>query len=635
MKAGQIRPLRFECMESRRLLTCEIFFTGAPFQNPVNPCDVDASGDVAPVDALLIANALAANSWLPFSAALLQGIQPSAYLDVDGNDEVANEDFAAVAAALDDPNEEDPGSGDPNSGTISFSASNLSISEGTGIVPGTLYVNIEYTGSSPAGGTVSVSTRMSATAAHPANDGSPTSGFRDYWNHAESIGFSAAELMAGITTKTFYVDYRRDDIVEFQTETFEVVLEWINENGQSETLVVEASIEDDDSTLIWIEPADIPYQGKEGNGLLDGYDWFAIKLSNRVDVQFSVALSTIDGTATGGEDYEPWNQKRIEIAPLSSAEYFILPYIGDRKTEADETLTLKLVGKEWTSGPGTERTEVFIDPFQDAATGVIENDDSATLRLLHTSSTALEDSGMMEFEVKLVQPGELYAVASDADIIISYQTRDNTAFDQGILFGQNDFDGEPAGGQIVLPAGSSTVSIPVTLNPDQIVELDETFFLDITAINPNGRNIVLDSVTSATGTILHDDGTAQVRIFDAGSPEDNPNHAVSEINFLVSSDKLIDVPVSVNFVAVSGTATSIMTDLDYSVVTVGPTITLDPGSQIAGENIVVRVYGDWRNEPSIETFELKLLPNTLVAGGRPVTITKSIGQGEIFDSQDP
>lgn len=87
------RWLRLEPLEPRQMLTV------APFQNPVEPLDVNDDGLIEALDALLISNATSAQGG-DFEASLLQGVTPIEYLDVDGDDWVTDYDLDAVTDYL-------------------------------------------------------------------------------------------------------------------------------------------------------------------------------------------------------------------------------------------------------------------------------------------------------------------------------------------------------------------------------------------------------------------------------------------------------------------------------------------------------------------------------------------------------
>ncbi len=84
----------FERLEDRRLLCFPV--SGSPFQNPVNPCDVNDNGEVSGLDGILILNFISTNGSGPPPV----GFQPPPFLDVDGDGLVNQEDVDVVAEVV-------------------------------------------------------------------------------------------------------------------------------------------------------------------------------------------------------------------------------------------------------------------------------------------------------------------------------------------------------------------------------------------------------------------------------------------------------------------------------------------------------------------------------------------------------
>lgn len=82
------------------MLASDFFQTGAEYQNPANPWDVNVDGLVQPLDTMLVANRLLAHGGTAFSASTLAGMTPLEFLDVNGDDWVSTADFDAVAGQL-------------------------------------------------------------------------------------------------------------------------------------------------------------------------------------------------------------------------------------------------------------------------------------------------------------------------------------------------------------------------------------------------------------------------------------------------------------------------------------------------------------------------------------------------------
>jgi subtilisin-like proprotein convertase family protein/uncharacterized protein YegP (UPF0339 family) len=117
---------------------------------------------------------------------------------------------------------------------------------------------------------------------------------------------------------------------------------------------------------------------------------------------------------------------------------------------------------------------------------VNENDDLPSLSI-GDAVLVEEDAGTtpLAFAVSLSAPAEY-------EVSVGYQTRDDRAL-AGV-------DYQPASGQLNFPAGTLTRTFEVLVIADDLLEADETFFVDLT-----GAQGALVSDGRATGTIRNDD----------------------------------------------------------------------------------------------------------------------------------
>lgn len=160
-----------------------------------------------------------------------------------------------------------------------------------------------------------------------------------------------------------------------------------------------------------------------------------------------------------------------------------------------------------------------------------------------------------------------------------------------------------ASGTVSFADGETTKPISVTLTPDNIVELDETF--SITLSSPTRGTI---TGGPGTGTITNDD--ASVVSLTAGVVTEGDTGTAS-LGYTVTLTNPVDVPVTFNRATqATGTATS---GTDFTAVVASPT------SIAAGDtagNFSVSVIGDHLPE-STETVPVQL--SSLAAAGRNVT----------------
>jgi hypothetical protein len=154
-------------------------------------------------------------------------------------------------------------------------------------------------------------------------------------------------------------------------------------------------------------------------------------------------------------------------------------------------------------------------------------------------------------------------------------------------------------GRLTFQPGQTRASIRVAIEGDTVVELDETFFINLS----DPINVVLGDA-QATGTILNDD--VLVRIGDASVREGNAG--VVNANFTVTRSASQPVGnVTVAFSTADGTATA---GSDYTATS--DTLTFMPGE--LAKTITVPVFGDLAREAN-ETFFVNLtsVTNAVIA----------------------
>ncbi|NBB23039.1 DUF11 domain-containing protein, partial [Runella sp. CRIBMP] len=160
--------------------------------------------------------------------------------------------------------------------------------------------------------------------------------------------------------------------------------------------------------------------------------------------------------------------------------------------------------------------------------------------------------------------------------------------------------------------GSPTATVNVSVNADDIVELNEAFSVILSGA-PAG--VILTDATGA-GSITNDDQAT----FSVNSVSQNEGNAGTQnYSFTVTLDKAIDAAASVNIATTNGTATT--ADNDY----VANSTTLNfTGTAGETKTFNVVVNGDLKVEPN-ETFTVSL--SSVVASGRNVVISGPSGTG--------
>ena len=191
---------------------------------------------------------------------------------------------------------------------------------------------------------------------------------------------------------------------------------------------------------------------------------------------------------------------------------------------------------------------------------------------------------------------------SSTDVTVSLSTSGTAS--------QSDFD-LPA--NIVIPAGSLSASVDLTITDDDLFEPSETVIVSISS----PQNATLGTTVSDTITIAADPSDPQPsfqlatdssQIVEGNSGTQNVQIAVELVG------GVLDVPAEVDF-SVTGTADA----MDFSVVTTGPLV-FNPGQ--TSTTITLAVSGDTEFEPD-ETITVTLNSPTVAAlgGANQTTIT--------------
>ncbi|MDA1014273.1 MAG: putative Ig domain-containing protein [Planctomycetota bacterium] len=236
------------------------------------------------------------------------------------------------------------------------------------------------------------------------------------------------------------------------------------------------------------------------------------------------------------------------------------------------------------------------------------NNDSATLSI--NDVTQFEtDSGATTYTFTVT-----LSAAVDTGVSFDFASANNTATTAdsdytGISITTRNFASTMAG---------ATETVTVQVNGDQKVELDETFFVNLSNIAAGGRDVTFAD-SQGLGTITNDD-SATLSIDDVTQSETDAG--ATAYTFTVTLDTEVDTGISFDFATANDTATT--ADSDYT----GISTTRSFGSTVAGatETITVQVNGDAKVELD-ETFFLNL--SGISAAGRDVTFADNQGLGTI------
>ncbi|MEC4987821.1 MAG: Calx-beta domain-containing protein, partial [Oscillatoria sp. PMC 1068.18] len=423
---------------------------------------------------------------------------------------------------------------DDDQPVISITPATISQNEGN---TGTTTYTFEVTLSAPASQAVTVN--------YSTNDGTATVGNNDYVDNDGSITFAVGE-----TIQTITVEVNGDTTFE-PDETFSVSLDsvtgdaTIDPNADESTATI---VNDDGLPNLTIDDITVD----EGEGVAV----FTVFLDTPSSENVSVDFTTVPGTATE-DDYTPTNGT-LSFAPGETVATITVPIVDDLLDEFDETFSIQL------DNPSNATIT------DDTATAAIADDDEQP-NLSIDDLTVNEDDGNVLFTVSLDTP-------SGKDISVDFTTVNGSA-------GNGDFT--PTSGTVVIPAGQTSVNIPVTILNDSLDEPDETFTIELS--DPSNANIADDT---ATGTILDDDGQPNLTIDNISVNEDD-GVAV----FTVSSDAASGQEITVDFTTVTGTAT----EADFT--ENSGTVTIAPGE--TSTTITIEITDDNLDEAD-ETFTVAL-----------------------------
>jgi len=322
---------------------------------------------------------------------------------------------------------------------------------------------------------------------------------------------------------------------------------------------------------------------------------FAVRITNGTVSGISrFDFTTSDATATTGDGDYALSAGTVtfnNLETVGATQFINVPITGDTKVEIDETFRVTL----------TPQFPANDNVAGSPATGTIQNDDQFGISV----NSAMANEG---FNVQFI-----VTLNNDVDVAVSVTLNpsDGTA-----TTADNDYDNTPL--PFVFPVPSSagathTFNVPTTADPK--VEDDETFLVTVTSLPPywDGNN------ATGTGTINNDD-TATFSINDMTVDE-----GAGTLDFTVSLDNAVDIPVVIDVNFTDGTATGGGTDYTSTPLAAafGPNDTAD-------KTVSVPINDDGISGEIDETFTADLSTATAL-GGRTVVATDT-GTGTITDN---
>ena len=246
------------------------------------------------------------------------------------------------------------------------------------------------------------------------------------------------------------------------------------------------TIQNDDSATLTIDDVSMD-EGDSGTTIFI----FTLRLDNPVDVlAVSVRFDTSDGSATAPADYRAIVPSSLFFSGQKGLLF--VSVAGENLVELDETFFVNLGaisagGRDVTYG-------------DNQGEGTIVNDDAATVSI-DDVSLAEGDAGTTTFSFTISLDNPV-----DVPVMVDVDTADAAAL-AGL-----DYTAV-AGGLATVPALSLGTTIDVPVIGENLVELDENFFVDLSNIDATGRDVTFGD-DQGEGTVVNDDVATQAPIFD-------------------------------------------------------------------------------------------------------------------------
>jgi hypothetical protein len=299
---------------------------------------------------------------------------------------------------------------------------------------------------------------------------------------------------------------------------------------------------------------------------------------------------TVTGTATSGEDFEPFGgTTTFNPSGSNVTKRFTLRGIADTLDEDDETVIVTFTD----AGDNDSHVYTF--------NHLLVDDDAVPTYSLSAPDPVLESAGNATVTATL-------SAASGFDIDIPLTTSDGTATDGQDYTGFTDR-------VITIEAGDTFATTNIPITDDLLDEVANQTIL-VSEGDPSDRTHVQAMAGSYAVKIADNDLPPVVSVL-------NPANAVegSPLTFQATLSAASEQQVTVVANTGGGTATA---GSDYTAVT-NQTLTFAPGD--TSEDVVVTTAGDLRNEVTPETVDLTLSAPTLAS----LSLTNAVATGGIDD----
>ncbi|MBZ0315387.1 MAG: right-handed parallel beta-helix repeat-containing protein [Anaerolineae bacterium] len=341
----------------------------------------------------------------------------------------------------------------------------------------------------------------------------------------------------------------------------------------------------------------------EGTGGAPPTITYTVTLSAASGSTVTVPFLVGGSASNGGVDYTVATGSPLSFSPGVTVQNIVVNVNPDALDEDDETVVVTL----------DPPTGANLDPDPANTIGdatILDDDNPPTVSIDDVAITEGTGGGgpTLTFTVTL-------STASGLNIDVPFTASDGTATAADYTV--------TTGGPLSFAPGDISETINVTITPDALDELDETFNIQLDA----PTNATLDPVPANTlgvGTINDDDDPPIVSIDDVSLVEGSSG-GTNVMNFTVTLSSASAFTVTAPFTVADGTAVS---PADYTVSTGSPLI-FNPGTtSLQVQALIVRDNTDESNE----TFTITLdTPTNATLDADPNAI---VGVGTILDDDN-
>ncbi|HZN35348.1 MAG TPA: Calx-beta domain-containing protein [Pirellulaceae bacterium] len=363
-------------------------------------------------------------------------------------------------------------------------------------------------------------------------------------------------FLPGSVSQTISVVVSGDTAAEAD-ETLSLVLS-NPANADLEASAAEGTIQDDDNLSI----SDTTMVEGDG-GLFEAV--ITLSLAIPLGSEARVDYATSNGSAAAGADYVAASGSVI-FAPGQTSQSIVVPVLGDRADELDETVLVNF----------TNPVNLVLADTQAVVT--IADDDEQPLIRVADVTVVEGNSGTRNLAFVLT-----LSAASNRTVTVQYTTADGTAT------AGSDYTAKS--GTLTFLPGSAAQTINVTVSGDTAAEPSETVLLNLSA----PTNGTLDD-DQAVGTIAGDDPLPLVAVNDVKVTEGQSG--TKSLTFNVTLSSASTSAVSVDYAALGGTA---MPGSDFTAA--AGTLTFSPGQ--TSKLVSVAILSDTLSEPD-ENFTFNL-----------------------------